>query len=870
MTSPGGSEVSRLSVRVLPNTSVFARSLLRYLERIERTTVVKLKTDLDGAALVRQAREVADAAADAAKVRLAAGVDAKGLIRDTRRAAALAGNSANVRIGLEFDAKKAASFAGQLLTLVAAGAKLGITVATVAALAMQFGHLAAALAPAAGAVAFLPAIALAAAAAFGTLKLAFSGFSDALKGDPEALAKLATNAQAVVKEVQRLTPEWQALTRAVQAQVFAGVAGDVRALAAVWLPLLTEKLTGIGQAWNSAFRDVAGLLQSKQVLADVGSILDNARLSTESFAGALKPLISIFINLAAVGSEFLPGLAGGFFTAAEAAGKFIQEARESGQLAEFFRLVGSTLSQIGRIAVQVGGILTAIFTAGAESGGGLLNNLETILRHVNAFLSAGEGKAALEGLFAGVQSVVSALLPILTDLIGAVGPGIAVLLGPEGLGGALRALAPAAKPVGQALGLLAKALAPLLVALGGQLGTLLTFAATAISALAAEAGPLIGVFAQISTTLTSALLPALIKMIEGGLPSAIALGLALADAFAPMVPIVSELAQTFLSQAVPAFMQLQGVLNSALLPALADAAQQIGGAILDAVRQLLPHFPALIQAAVSLATSWVQVLVALTPLIPLFAQAVAWLIRLTSSDIGIRFLTFVLNVAAQSLGTTAKAIELLVSWFTTATRWGQTAGAAIRDGFGSALAFVRGIPGQIGGVFSGAGDWLWDAGRRIINGLIDGIQSQISRLKNKLRELTNLIPDWKGPADRDRKLLTPSGRLIMRGLIAGIASQMPVVRAELAGFTTDLQRQFTDDVQKVQPRGASALVTRIAATPLTATEAAPATPPQYHLTALVRVGDGPVHEAVEAAVANNPDRFASHLRAGERSLTRRG
>lgn len=869
MTSPGGAEAARLSVRVLPDTSVFARSLLRYLERIEQRTVVKLKTDLDGEQLVRQAREVAAAAAHAAKVQLAASVDAKGLLRDARKAADVAGKGASVKVGVELDAKKVAAFTASLLTLIGAGAKLGITAAIAASAAVQFANLAAALAPAAGAVAFLPAIALTAAAAIGTLKIAFAGLGAALKGDPEALARLAPAARAVVTEISRLTPAWQDLTRAVQSKVFAGVAGDLRELAAIWLPILKDKLSGIGEAWNAAFRDVAGLLASKKVVADLTGVLGNAVTAGQSLSGVLKPLVSIFINLAAVGSDFLPGLAGGFFTAAEAAAQFIQSARESGQLKDFFVLVGQTLKQIGAIAVQLGGILAAVFNAAQVSGGGLLNNLEEILRSVNAFLSAGEGQTVLRSLFASVQSVVSALLPILTDLIGAVGPGIAVLLGPEGLAGALKALAPAAKPVGQALGLLAKALAPLLVALGGQLGALLTLAATAIAAFAAEAGPLIGVFAQLSTELTSALLPAFVQLVEGGLPYAIQLGLALAEAFRPLVPVIVEMAKTFLSQVIPAMTQLQGVLNSALLPAISQAAMEIGGALLDGFKQLAPHVPALADAAVSLATAWVQLLVALTPLIPLFAQAVAWIIRMTSSDAGIRFLTWVLGTAGSALSLTAKAVEVLVGWFITATRWGQTAGAAIRDGFGSALNFVRGIPGQIGGVFSSAGDWLWNAGTQIIQGLINGIQSKINSLKSKLRELTNLIPNWKGPADRDRRLLVPSGRLIMTGLLAGIVSQVPVLQAQLASITSGISREFGAGVDRVAPRAPSPMIGRLIPAPSQAEPGNP-DPPEYKLTAYIRVGDGPVHEAVEAAVASDPAKFASHLRTGERSLTRRG
>lgn len=871
VTSPGGVESARLFVRILPDTSVFARSLLRYLQRIEARTVVKLRTDLDGEHLIRQARQVADAAAHAAKVRLDAGVDAAGLVRDTRRAAALAGKSASVRVGLEFDPKRVASFATTLLGLVAAGAKLGILASLAAAAAVQFGHLAAALAPAAGAVAFLPAIALSAAAAIGTLQLAFTGFEDALKGDPEALARLAPAAREVVAEIGRLTPAWLDLIRAVQTHVFAGVALHVRQLAAVWLPLLSSQLSGIGQVWNSAFHDLAELLLARQTITDLTTVLGSAQQVAANLAPALRPVAEIFLNLAAVGAGFLPALAAGFTTAAQGAAAFIAQARESGQLATFFTTVGTTLAQIGRIAVQIGGILAAVFNAANVSGGGLLTNLETILSTVNAFLSAGEGQTALQGLFAAVQSVVASLLPILTGLIAAIGPGIAVLLGPDGLGGALRELAPAAKPVGQALGALAKALAPLLVLLGSVLADALTVLAGGLLAFATETGPLIQLVAQAGMAITQALMPALLALIDGALPNAIRLGQGLAAAFAPLVPIVAEMANVFITNALPAIEQLTRLSATQLIPAVIQAADQLGGALLDALRQLVPHVPALAEATVQAAIALAQLVVAFVPLIPLFAQALAWLIRLTSNDTGIRLLTFVLHGAAFWLGVVAGAIEVLVGWFVTATRWGTAAGAGIRDGFTAALNLVRTIPGQIGAVFAGAAGWLADAGRRIINGLIDGIQSQINKLKAKLRELTNLIPSWKGPHERDRRLLAPSGRLIMTGLVAGIVSQVPVLRAELDSITSGISHEFASGVDRVQPRLPSPVIAQLgtAARP-TAVEPGAAAPPEIQLTALVRVGDGPVFEAVEAAVSADPARFAAHIRNGERWLTRRG
>ncbi|GAA3193941.1 hypothetical protein ACFO1B_03850 [Dactylosporangium siamense] len=89
-------------------------------------------------------------------------------------------------------------------------------------------------------------------------------------------------------------------------------------------------------------------------------------------------------------------------------------------------------------------------------------------------------------------------------------------------------------------------------------------------------------------------------------------------------------------------------------------------------------------------------------------------------------------------------------------------------------------------IFANAGSWLVDAGRKIIDGLLNAISDGFNKVKDKLSQLTNLIPDWKGPAQRDRTLLYDSGKLIMRGLVSGIDSQAPALRRTLAGVTNDI------------------------------------------------------------------------------------
>jgi hypothetical protein len=106
-------------------------------------------------------------------------------------------------------------------------------------------------------------------------------------------------------------------------------------------------------------------------------------------------------------------------------------------------------------------------------------------------------------------------------------------------------------------------------------------------------------------------------------------------------------------------------------------------------------------------------------------------------------------------------------------------------------------------VFSGAGSLLSNAGRRVIDGFVNGLQSGYQRVRDTLSRLTGLLPDWKGPASRDRKILKKSGQLVIGGFQAGLESKYGAVRSSLSSFTGSLSAgpgALTADFASVSPR----------------------------------------------------------------------
>jgi hypothetical protein len=75
----------------------------------------------------------------------------------------------------------------------------------------------------------------------------------------------------------------------------------------------------------------------------------------------------------------------------------------------------------------------------------------------------------------------------------------------------------------------------------------------------------------------------------------------------------------------------------------------------------------------------------------------------------------------------------------------------------------------------------WPLILAIIIGPIGGLEAAVLGLHSALSWVSSLIPGWKGPLDKDGKMLVPHGMAIMQGLMKGIASQVPRCTPSLPG-----------------------------------------------------------------------------------------
>jgi phage-related protein len=110
---------------------------------------------------------------------------------------------------------------------------------------------------------------------------------------------------------------------------------------------------------------------------------------------------------------------------------------------------------------------------------------------------------------------------------------------------------------------------------------------------------------------------------------------------------------------------------------------------------------------------------------------------------------------------------------------------AVGDGINNVLNVIRGMPGQITGALGTLGGLLYNSGRSIIQGLIDGLYSMLQNAYNAAQDILNRIralfpfsPAKEGPFS-GRGWTLFSGQSMMAGLAEGIGQQEGLVTAAL-------------------------------------------------------------------------------------------
>lgn len=394
----------------------------------------------------------------------------------------------------------------------------------------------------------------------------------------------------------------------------------------------------------------------------------------------------------------------------------------------------------------------------------LADSLKSIMPEITGLA---QGLAtALAPTFDSLGQIATALIPIL-EPVGAVLANLANnLLGI--LAPTLEALAPAFAALAPAINQFVDMLGGALAAILPDVATLLSELVVALMPLASAFMTLLGPMLEVLPTLFGAVVQAITPVIEVFAQVAMILGGAMKRHMNEIVPLLGQLASAF----GQAFIDMAPTFKEIAL-AMVPVAQEFA--------KLLPEFTKLAVEIIPLLIPVIRVLgqvfarIGANQIIVL-VQGVMLLMRVGMALIQawIAVVSFFKGVPGQ-LSAVWSTITGAVSGMVSAVS-GFFSGlvSAISGFIGSAVSVVSGLPGQVLGALGNLGSLLYESGKALIQGFINGIKDMAGSVGDAVggvldgaRRFFPFSPAKEGPFS-GRGYTTYSGEALMRDFAAGI------------------------------------------------------------------------------------------------------
>ena len=616
--------------------------------------------------------------------------------------------------------------------------------------------------------------------------------------------------------LEDLGPAFSALQDSISTSFWGEAEGSVRSLITNGLDALTPAISNVAANMGSMTAAVASAAQDHipGFQASLGYLAEAMDLGGDG-AGAFTDGL---LTLGEVGAKYLPSIASWANEVAYSFQSWVQAKVASGEMDQAIQAAAKTFGTLKNIVFDLGGILGGVFKAMA-SGSAPIDSIAAALDSANKAVNGPLWQGTLSTIFsamgdaashafAGVGSLGQAftsLAPTLATILPMVGQIIET--GLKGISSALQdpAFQGGLTSFFQGVLTAVQALAPAMPALGQAFGAIATVAGQLLAAVAPLIAQLVEQLAPVITQLATLLAPIIEQLGAALMPIIQALGPILSALFAVLGPLVTEL----LAAIVPAIQPIVQALVALLIPAF-----QLVGVTVKALMPIVLPIINIIKDTIVAAMQVIQGIINVVMGIITGNWSQAWNgIKQIGSGVWNFIKSAFSNFGAALKGIAQVAWNLLgsvISGGWNAIKSGTSAAwngikSAVSSGVSSVISVVTSLPGQIKGIFASAGSWLWNAGVSIIKGLLNGITSMFSSVRNKLSSLTSMLPSWKGPAPVDKVLLTPAGEMIMQGFIKGLESQYGAVRASLTGLTEDLAKPATIGLSaNVQPLPARA------------------------------------------------------------------
>lgn len=809
MPSPGGQEVGRVSIRVVPDTSKFRRELERDLKAIQRGVELKIPVELDMKSALSQIAKIKAALKGLSGGKVSVDTDIVETVKKTTvHARTLRGLLSNMKGDVNTLGKGFRNILNPVKAAAASVKNFRNEVTQIKNTRLEKG----------------------------TTSQFFKNLRKEAFLSEKQLGRVRTTVGGLGSNLQVLGRRGvsgiKALGRGV-ADMDTSFRRSRRNVT-IFAKTLTTGLSVLGKGLMSP---ITALTKGLGGLSRVGLIVTAVLAAIPPIVGLIGGLLAGLPSLllafgaaagvVALGWDGIKKAAEGFSTAIEPLKGQISAIFEKG-LAPQFTALGNALVKLGPQLQQVAqGIVNMAqgFTNAITSAEGM-KNLNIILQNTGKFFSALKGpiQTSTEGLlmFAAEGSKHFGLLVGVIQRFADAWKEIASRADfPDRMKAAMEGLAKVTDALLQGFVKLVDSGISVMAQLGTPLAHALTVLIDLIVAMMPALTGFSTVILQVVSVLSETLIPIFkslaplfdmfFQQIAGLLiPIIQALGppfqmlvefvLKLFQAFTPLFPVlttIAELLGSLLMTALKALepvlpviassmAQVANVINTALKaaePILQKIAGALGDAIVAAVNALAPILPGLIDAFLKLV---VAVLPLLPPLIELIGQILPPLIKVLNTliipivEVATRFTNWLMPALTSIIRVVGDVINFL----------GKIAGGLAEAGAGIIRWFAD-LPGKIWNFVKDAGNWLFNTGKNLIVGLWNGVVKIWNDFMNWIGDNFNSLIDWVGDIlgiGSPSKIFRQYGVWLMEGLEIGVNKGAP----DALKAAEDAARQMTN------------------------------------------------------------------------------
>lgn len=476
---------------------------------------------------------------------------------------------------------------------------------------------------------------------------------------------------------------------------------------------------------------------------------------------------------------------------------------------------------VGGAVIKMVQAVEPLITAFFDKVAALAEKIGPPLEKVFGAIADRIGKLNFNG-FTGQLSSLSGPIAAVTGLLGAAGLGGALsgLSGIPVIGGLLSKFGGILKGLGGPITLVIGALVGLIATspqLRSEFGTMLVNVFTSLQAAFQMLQPSIQTLMGALNQLVQAVMPVITNVIGQIIPLLTPIISTLVGALVPAIQGILTVVTAVVQALIPAIQGIQPIITAvitavmAVIQALMPVISQISSLITDAVAAITPVVQGLeplvttvVQAIFGVIQALVPVIQALAPLVSDIISAIVGFIRSTllpTIQAMLPFIQGIINGIIWVVNGIVSVIQGVINLVTGLINgnWSQAFNGfkqIVHGAVQGALGFLGGIGSAIGRIFAGAGSWLWNAGKSILTGLLNGLKSAWRSVTSFVGGIGSWIVKHKGPISYDRRMLVPAGKAIMGGFDKSLKAGWKEVQRTVNGMNAQIHGGFDGDMSK--------------------------------------------------------------------------